>query len=896
MSKLYLIDANAYVHRAYHAIPPLKTSGGLTVNAIFGFVRMILKVIKNEKPDYLAICFDYPAKTFRHAKYPLYKATRKAIDEELKNQMPIARQAALALNLTLIEKEKYEADDIIATLARKARDNGYEVVVISGDKDILQLVDKDLKVLNEQKNILFDPEKVREKYGLGPGQLVDMFALMGDASDNIPGVRGIGEKTAVKLIQKYETLENLLSRADEVEGRSRELLVEHRQDAIESKELLVLKDDVELGLDLEDCKLKPLDEEKLTEFLLRYEFTSLVKEIFPGREIEEKTPCREMKFEENTVTAIKDFERLLPEIDSAEILSVDLETDGLDPLKAKIVGIALAMKATQAFYIPVGHTCEGAPEQLSIEEVLSGLKPSFENPRIKKIGHNIKYDLMVLKQYGVHLKNIYFDTMVASYCLNPSNTRHNLKSVALEHLNYKMTHLEELIGKGVKQKTADKVEVEKLSRYAQCDAIGVFELMEKFIPGLKANSLERLFYEIEMPLVETLADMEMTGIRVDLDYLSALSSEFEKELARIEELVYTSADEKFNINSPKQLSVILFEKLKLPVVRKTKTGYSTDEEALKTLAISHELPAKIMEYRELQKLKSTYTDSLLKLANPLTRRIHTSFNQAVTATGRLSSSDPNMQNIPTRTDYGRRIRRAFIADEGCTLVSADYSQIDLRVLAHTSDDPLLLKAFREDADVHTATARELLNLENGTVTEEARRIAKTINFGIVYGISAYGLSQQLKIEPRIARQYIDNYFRKYSGVQKWTEELLRQTRERGFVKTLLGRIRYIPEINSSNAMVRAGAERTAVNTPIQGTSADIIKIAMINLVKLFEQKGYKTKMLLQVHDELLFSVPEAEMSEMLPVIKSQMEKAFTLKIPVRVDLKSGPNWAELKKQ
>ncbi len=900
MTKLYLIDANAYVHRAYHALPPLTNSRGEMINAVYGFTRMILKLLKQEKLEDIIVCFDYPAKTFRHKKYPDYKATRKEIDDALRHQMPLAREAAKALNLLVVEKEGFEADDIIATLAHQAKKDKADVVIISGDKDVRQLVEDGITIWDEGKNIIYDKPKVEEKYGLEPKQLVDMFALMGDASDNVPGIKGIGEKTATKLIKEFGNLENLLKNFEKLSGKTKTLIEENGQDAVKSKDLINLYDTVPLDISWRDGKIKGLDNQRLEEFLKKMEFKSLIKELIPGmaekfseEEAKHKEASR-LKYKTNIVFDEKELIALVKEIEAKRCVSFDLETTGTDPHGSKIVGFSFATDKSEAYYVPVGHTYQGAPKQISIEKVLQAVKPIIEDPKVNKYGQNLKYDMLVMRQYNVKLSGVAFDTMVASYCINPSRQSHSLKSIALDYADFQMTEITDLIGKGAKQITMADVDVIKAGEYACADAVAVLMLKEKFESELKAKKLEKLFIEIEMPLIDVLVEMEYAGIKVDMPLLHELSADFKKNLDKIIKDIYKLAGCEFNINSPKQLSKVLFEDLKLPVLKKTKTGYSTDEEVLSELSDKHELPAKLMEQRELQKLKSTYIDALLELADKKTSRVHTSFNQAVTATGRLSSTEPNLQNIPVRSEYGKKIRAVFIAERGNTLLSGDYSQIDLRVLAHITKDPGLLKAFKNGEDIHSSTAKEIFGVSEKEITDDLRRTAKTINFGIIYGISPYGLSQQLKISNSAAKEYIDKYFQKYKGVREWVENLLKEARMTGYVSTLFGRIRYLPDINSKNAQVRGFAERMAMNTPIQGTSADIIKIAMINLDRHFCKNDYINKMLVQVHDELLIETPADDLKNTARLVREEMQNAAKLDVPLIADLKWGKNWAEME--
>jgi len=884
--KLYLIDGNAYIHRAFHALPPLTTSSGQMVNAVYGFTRMVLKILWEQKPDYIAVCFDFPAPTFRHKEFAEYKATRKETPDELRQQIPLAYKVVKAFNIPVFEKEGYEADDVIGTLSKKASKEGIETVIVTGDKDALQLVDNSVKVLNEPKNTLYTEPIIKEKMEVSPGQIIDLMALVGDASDNVPGVKGVGPKTATELIREFGSLENLYQNLSKVKGKLREKLENGRENAFLSKRLVTLEKDVPIEVDIQDCHVGEFDREELLRVFRELEFKTLIEELIPREEKHE--------VDYKGVFNREEFEALAGELGKAPLISLDLETTAPDPMRAAIVGISFALKPYAAFYIPLAHSYLGAPQQLEKKYVLEKLKPILENAEIKKYGQNIKYDLIVLSREGINLQGIYFDSMIASYVLNPSKMNHNLNDIALEYLNYKMTHLSELLGKGKKAVTMDRVEVERVIPYACCDADIVLRLAQIMERELRDKGLANLFYEVEMPLLEVLAEMEMNGVIIDKDYLSGLSQDFSGRLREVENEIYKFAGQEFNINSPRQLSFILFEKLKLPVVSRTKTGPSTSEEVLVQIAEKHKLPHLIIEYRELQKLKSTYIDALPEMVNPETGRLHTSFNQTVTATGRLSSSEPNLQNIPIRTEEGRKIRRAFIPDRGCVFVSADYSQIDLRVLAHISGDKSLKDAFFHNEDIHRRTASEIFGVSQDEVTPELRRIAKTVNFGLSYGMSPYGLSKDLGVSQSEAEKYINSYFKKYKGVKEYIKNIVVQARKQGFVTTLLNRRRYLPEINSKNAAIRGFAERTAINTPIQGTSADIIKVAMIRISDRIKAKGLTAKMSLQIHDELLFEVPEKEVDELSRLAKEEMEGAVSLDVPVVVDMTVGRNWRDLK--
>ncbi|MFH1259796.1 MAG: DNA polymerase I [Elusimicrobiota bacterium] len=877
MKKFYIIDGNSYIHRAYHALPQtLTTSSGMIVNAVYGFTRMLWKVIQNEHPDYLAVCIDTPQPTFRHEMFPEYKATRKTSDDELKNQFPLAHEVVKALNISLYGKEGFEADDLIASLAKKANEQGIDVVIISADKDILQIVNEHTFVLNDSKNILYNSEQVEKKYGLKPAQLPDFFGLTGDKSDNVPGVPGVGEKTALDLIQRYENIENILKHLPELKEKLRSNFEQLGPQVLVSKKLVTLKDDIPLEINLDDCRLHQPDRIHLLDFLKKLEFYSLYTELISE---EEKTPTAITMVSQGEI-----FQKLIMDLKESKSFAFQIETTDDHPLRAKIIGFSFVLNPLFAFYLPIDHNSS----QLNLPNVLKELKPIWESEKIRKFGYNLKRSYLILSANAINLKGIKFDPMIASYLLNPSKIRHDLEDIALEYLLHKKAVLSIK-----KHKFIDKLPVEELAKISASDADLVFQLWQKMDPLLIEKKLEYLFYEVEMPLLLVLAGMEKNGIKVDVKHLEKLSRDFTNKMSDLERQIYRLAEQQFNINSPKQLAVILFEKLHLPTARKTKTGYSTDEEVLRSLASAHPLPAAIIEYRQLQKMKSTYVDSLISLVNSLSGRIHTSFNQTVTSTGRLSSSEPNLQNIPIRTEIGQSIRRAFIPEKEWIFLSADYSQIDLRVMAHVSGDEALVKAFRQGGDIHLATASEVFNIPAAEVTPEIRNRAKAINFGIIYGQTAYGLSESLGLSQTDAQNYIDKYFTRYSGVKNWIDKTLKEAREKGFVTTLLNRRRYLPEINSTNNNIRSFAERIAVNTPIQGTAADIIKVAMLRIDSKFKFDNLQSKMLVQVHDDLLFEVLEKELAEIKEIVKKEMEGAMQLSIPLLVEIKTGPNWGEM---
>jgi DNA polymerase-1 len=845
---------------------------------------MLLKVIKEESPDLLAIAFDPKGPTRRHQEFKEYKAHRPPMPRDLVPQVPYIHKLVEAFRIPVFVRDGQEADDVIATLARRAEADGMDVTIVTGDKDILQLIGPHIRVYDTLKEKVYEPADVEERFGVPPDRVIEVMGLMGDAADNIPGVPGIGEKTARALIQEYGTIENLLAHTDAVKKpKLQKSLREFAHLARLSRDLALLRHDVPLEVDYEKLKIKPPDDAVLLGLLKELEFTTLLKYV--AQEHGEEADYR-------SVLEETDLQALLNALSDAEEFCFDTETTSLDPLQAELVGISFAIKPFQACYLPVGHDYSGAPKQLSRDHVLSVLKPVMENPSIRKVGQNIKYDLLVLDQYGITVRGISFDTMIASYLLNPGKPSHSLDAIALEYLNYKTMTYEEVTGTGKKQISFSAVDVNTAARYSGEDADIALRLKQKLAPLLLEQNLDKLFRDIEMPLMEVLADMERTGVKVDSAFLNAMSRKLEKEIAGIEKTIYELAGTEFNINSPKQLADILFVKLQLTPVKRTKTGFSTNVDVLEALAHLHPLPAEILRYRTLAKLKSTYIDALPTMINPKTGRLHTSLNQTVTATGRLSSSDPNLQNIPIRTDVGREIRKAFIAEPGSGLLSADYSQIELRVLAHMSGDPALILTFQKDEDVHTRTASEIFGLPPEEITPEMRRKAKAVNFGIIYGISAFGLAQDIGVSNTEAKRYIDNYFARYPKVREFIDGTIHSAKTRGYVTTLFERRRFIPELASSTAAVRSFGERTAVNTPIQGTAADLIKLAMIRINALLSSRSLRSKMILQVHDELVFEVPDEEIEPMKLLVRKEMEGVLTLSVPIKVDIGTGKNWDE----
>ncbi|UCD35357.1 MAG: DNA polymerase I [Nitrospiraceae bacterium] len=884
MSSLYLVDGNSYLYRAFYAIRGLTASDGTPTNAIFGFTNMLLKILRERKPDYFAIVFDAPGPTYRHEAYEKYKAHRPGMPGDLRPQVPLIKEIIGAFNIPAIERAGYEADDILAHIARRAESEEIDVYIVTGDKDMCQVVSPKIRLYDTMKDRVTEEKDVREKYGVSPARFPEVIALMGDSSDNIPGAPGIGEKTAVKLLQEFGSLQDIIDSCSNIKNaRVRNAVSENIDNIRLSLELATLHPDVPVDIPLNELGLREPDWKALLEHFRRYGFSSLIK-LIPEESVRGDTETAEYVtiLEEDVLEA--SLARVRDEV------TIDTETTSPSPTEADLVGLSFASDPKKAYYIPFGHEYGGAPQQLSKKEVLQRIKGMMENPATRKTGHNIKYDLIVLRNEGIAMKGIAFDTMVASYLLNPGRATHSLTEAAMEHLGIKKLSYSDVVGKG--RRDFRDVPVEEAAHYSGEDSAVTLRLRQHFEPRLEKEGLEKLFHEIEMPLIEVLADMEVAGVRIDLPLMKSFSERMSGELSSIEQRIYFIAGEEFNINSPKQLQEILFDKLGLKPTKRTKTGFSTNIDVLEQLALQHELPREIIEYRGLSKLKNTYVDALPRLVNPRTGRVHTSFNQTITATGRLSSSDPNLQNIPIRGEWGTKIRAAFIADAGNLLLSADYSQIELRVFAHLSGDELLAETFRKDGDIHTRTACELFGVAPGAVTADMRRSAKTVNFGIVYGISPFGLSQQLGIPPDEARSYIDTYFARHSGVKDYIQRLIEDASENGFVTTILGRKRPVPELKSTNRNIRQFGERLATNTPIQGSAADIIKVAMLNIWNRLRKEDMKTRMLLQVHDELLLEVPEEEKEAAGKLVREEMERAVSLSVPLKVDMGIGKNWAE----
>ncbi|MBV5339688.1 MAG: DNA polymerase I [Deltaproteobacteria bacterium] len=920
---LYLVDGSSYIYRAYYAIRHLSSPGGFPTNAIYGFIQMLLKLLKDYNPQHVAVVFDAGRTTFRTEMYPEYKANRAAMPDDLRVQMEPIREVVRAFNIPTLELQGYEADDIIGALAGRFAAQGGKVVVVTGDKDLMQIVTDHVTLLDTMKGKESGVADVIERFGVAPELVIDILGLAGDSSDNIPGVPGIGEKTAAKLIQEFGSLDTLLARADEVKGKVGEKLREFRDQALLSRRLATIELNVPLEVDLESLTAREPDQEALNSIFKKFGFTTLIKELTSKATLSAENY--------HTVTDEVELEALITGLEQAGEFAFDLETTSLDPRLAEIVGFSFSFRDHEAYYIPVGHLTtqhqcsitqksgqtgfdfaqkaqasrdcdtDGTDQglrlidgQLPKSAVFDRLRHLLESPALRKVGQNIKFDMQVLANNGIFLAGIWFDTMLASYLLNPSRHGHGLDALAQEYLNHRMISYQDVAGSGKGQINFAEVNLEAAARYAAEDADATWLLRQKFEPLLAAGGDEVLFHSVEMPLVPILAGMENHGVLLDCTLLDTLSADFAGRMGALEEQIFSLAGEQFNLNSPKQLGEVLFDRLGLKSGKKNKgkTGWSTDNEVLTALAEEEEIVRLILDYRSVAKLKSTYTDALPRLVNPRTGRVHTSYNQTVTNTGRLSSSDPNLQNIPIRSDEGRRIRHAFIAPQGHVILSADYSQIELRVLAHLSGDKVFCHAFANDEDIHTRTAAEVFGLFPEMVTPEMRRQAKTINFGIIYGQGAFSLAKQLGIPRKTAEDFINTYKERHHGAIEFLDSCIREAEEHGCVRTILGRRLPIPDIKSSNGNVLAFARRNAINYPIQGSAADIIKCAMIRVDSRIRTEQLQSRMIMQVHDELVFEVPKDELLKMEQLVEEEMGRAVETEVPLKVDISHGANWSE----
>lgn len=921
MEKLFLLDAYALIYRAYYALikSPRINSKGFNTSAILGFVNTLEDVLKKENPTHIGIAFDPTGPTFRHEAYPEYKAQREETPEVIRLSVPIIKDIIRAYRIPILEVPGYEADDVIGTLATEAGKRGITTYMMTPDKDYGQLVGENVFMYRPRHNDkafeVMGVEEVKNKYAIqSPLQVIDLLGLMGDASDNIPGCPGVGEKTAQKLIAQFGNIENLLAHTDQLKGALRTKVEENRKQIEFSRFLATVKTDVPLPLDMDALKRESPDEEELRKIFQELEFRTLLERIFKEKPKETPaatpgqgdlfgffTPETTSEPEKTNLATLhtlncnyqlvdneEKLSQLLQNIVTQSVLSLDTETTSTDPIRAELVGMSFSYAENQAFYVPV------PADRSEAQKIVDRFRPVFENREIMKVGQNIKYDMLVLANYGVQLQGPLFDTMVAHYVLQPE-LRHNMDYLAEIYLNYQTIHIEELIGpKGKNQGNMRDLPPASVYEYACEDADVTLKLKNKLEKELDENNVRKLFEEIEMPLIPVLAYMERNGVRIDTEALKETSRHFTLRMKQIEEEVYQLAGTEFNIASPKQVGEVLFDRLKIvEKAKKTKTGqYVTSEEVLESLRGKHEVVGKILEHRGLKKLLGTYIDALPQLINPETGRIHTSFNQTVTATGRLSSSNPNLQNIPIRNEDGKEIRKAFIPDDGCIFFSADYSQIELRIMAHLSGDPHMIEAFQKGQDIHAATASKIYKVPLEEVTREQRSKAKTANFGIIYGISVFGLAERLNVDRKEAKELIDGYFENYPHVKEYMDESIRIARERGYIETIFKRKRYLPDINSRNAVVRGYAERNAINAPIQGSAADIIKVAMVRIYQRFLKERIQSKMILQVHDELNFSVLPEEQEKVKQIVIEEMESAYKMKAPLLADSGWGQNWLE----
>jgi len=884
---LYLVDGSSYLYRAFHALPNLTNSRGEPTGALLGVANMLKRLLNEADPEYIAVIFDAKGPTFRHEMYPDYKANRPPMPAELRKQVEAILEFTRLLGLPLLQVDGVEADDVIGTLATAAEEKGMDVVISTGDKDMAQLVSGRTTLTNTMTDTDTDREGVKQKFDVTPEQIVDFLALTGDKSDNIPGVEKCGPKTASKWLNTWGSLDEVIAHADEVGGKIGEYLRAAIDQLPVSRDLATIRRGLELDCRPDELKRGEVDREILIEALKRYEFNSWLKELSGG---EEEKAAVETDY--RTLVSDDELEELVRELDTAGLVAFDTETTSLDSMQAELVGLSFCTEAGRAVYIPVGHDYPGAPPQADREKVLGLLRPILENPDRPKVGQHMKYDMNVLSLYGVGVKGVAFDTMLESYVFNSTGSRHDMDSLALKYLGRQTTHYEDIAGKGARQISFSQVDIEQASHYAAEDADITLQLHQHLWPRLQeAPPLAAVLQDIEIPLIPVLARMEQRGVLIDGGLLATQSGEMAGQIMQLEKEVHEAAGQPFNLGSPKQLQQILFEKLGLPIIRKTPKGQpSTAEDVLQELAVDYELPSLILKYRSLTKLKSTYTDKLPLQINPRTGRVHTSYHQAVAATGRLSSSDPNLQNIPIRTPQGRRIREAFVAPEGCLIMACDYSQIELRIMAHLSGDKGLLKAFHDNVDVHQATASEVFDVPYSEVGGDHRRAAKAINFGLMYGMSAFGLSRQLNIGRAESQAYMDTYFMRYPGVRDYMEQTREKAREQGYVETLFGRRLYLPEIRASNMQRRQGAERAAINAPMQGTAADIIKRAMIRVDDWLQKEASGAHLVMQVHDELVFEVPEDQLDHLRRAVEKRMSGAAELDVPLVVDTGYGPDW------
>ena len=893
---LVLLDGSSYLYRAYFATAKsrLSSPSGQPTGAIFAIMNMIKKLRKEFPSEFFLIVFDAKGKTFRHDMYDAYKANRPSMPDELRSQVEYVHQIIKAQGYPTLSIEGVEADDVIGTIAKQASEQGFAVTVSTGDKDLAQLVEPNIRLVDTMKDVIYDRQGVLEKFGVSPEQIIDYLTLIGDSSDNIPGVPKVGPKTAVKWLESYTSLDNIIKHQDDIGGKIGENLRASIEQLTLSKDLVTIRLDLDIEKPINSFVMEKSDDETLQKLYLELGFTSWLSELEDSDELV-NTNDAFTGFEFDTITDEKQLKQWLDQLRSAKLVSFDTETTSIDAMQAQLVGMSFAIHdddgAIKSAYLPVAHAIG---EQISFETVLTQIKPILEDKNILKVGQNLKYDATVLSNHDVELNGIAYDTMLESYVLDSVSNRHDLDTLATKYLGHKMISFEALAGKGKKQLTFDQIPIESAAKYAAEDALVTLALHDKLWTELEKDEiLKSIFIDIEMPVLSVLNKVQRNGVMIDDTSLLMQSQELAGKMDALEQRAYDIAEQSFNLASPKQIQEILFEKMALPVIRKTPKGQpSTAEDVLQELALEYELPKLILEHRSMGKLKSTYTDKLPIMVNSRTGRVHTSYHQAVAVTGRLSSSDPNLQNIPIRTSEGRRIRNAFIVPQDYQMLAADYSQVELRIMAHLSEDETLLNAFREGADIHSTTAAEIFSVNADQVDSEQRRKAKAINFGLIYGMSAFGLAKQLNIGRYEAQDYIDIYFDRYPGVKKYMDDIRESAADKGFVETVFGRRLYLPDINAKNGQLRKYAERTAINAPMQGTAADIIKTAMLNIQTILEKNNLQTKMIMQVHDELVFEVPNAEVDIIKPLLREKMESAAQLKVPLLVDIGLGENWGE----
>ncbi|HUL91854.1 MAG TPA: DNA polymerase I [Burkholderiales bacterium] len=891
---LLLVDGSSYLYRAFHALPDLRNAAGEPTGAIYGVLNMLRKLLADYKADYAACVFDARGRTFRDDLYDKYKANRPPMPDDLGSQVGPLLEAIRAWGWPLLQIEGVEADDVIGTLAREADRRGMRCVISTGDKDLAQLVTERVTLVNTMSNERLDPEGVRAKFGVPPERILDYMTLVGDSVDNVPGVEKVGPKTAAKWVSQYGSLEEVVRHADEIGGAVGENLRKALGWLPKARQVLAVKCDVELPVDLEELKLAPRDDKKLGDLLSHFGFKSWLKESPPaaGEAPAAPAPVRvQVERRHEILSSDADLARWLKELEGAELVSIGCETTSEEPLQAQLVGLSFASSPGRAAYVPLAHRYAGAPGQIGIDAALATLKPWLESDRHRKVGHNIKYDQHVLANHGVALSGVAHDVLLESYVIE-SSARHDVESLASRHLGAKVLSIDEVTGTGAQRISFEQVDVARAAEYSSGDTDVTLQLHAALHSRIAAEEkLERIYGEIEMPVREVLFKMERTGVLIDARQLEAMSHELGQKMLELEGKAHKEAGQPFNLGSPKQIAEIFFERKGMPVLKKTPSGApSTDEEVLEKLALDHPLARMLLDHREISKLKSTYTDKLPRMVNPRTGRVHTTYGQAVAVTGRLASNDPNLQNIPVRTPEGRRIREAFVAPPGRAIVSADYSQVELRIMAHISGDENLLRAFAAGEDIHRATAAEVFGRSLAEVTAEERRYAKVINFGLIYGMSAFGLAQQLGLERATAQAYIASYFTRYPGVAKYMEDTRKAARDRGYVETVLGRRLWLPEIKSANPARRSGAERAAINAPMQGTAADLIKLAMIAVQGWLEREKLGARLIMQVHDELVLEVPESELARVEDKVPVLMSGVAALKVPLVVDVGSGQNW------